>query len=146
MFFLRSFIPFDCCKNKCFSRKNNRLQATLDKGLERIESQLDVKKIISNAMEFEIIKNVLFNSRDRLLLRLQRYKTIENHTGSDSPFENVTDLDSGSETEKPRNTVFSENKLKKIYKHLKLNSDLASNREKKLVLGMFKWKSYKYFK
>ena len=80
-------------------------------------------------MEFKVIKNILFNSRDRLLIQLQRYKTIEDHTPSDSPFENNTDLNlSDPTTEKPTKAVFSDKQLKKIYMHLKHKSALTTDR------------------
>jgi hypothetical protein len=131
---MRSLFPFDaecCC---CCSAKNNRLQGTLDRGLKRIENQLDIRTIMSNALEFKIFKNIFLKSRERLLLKLQRFNTIEECSNSSEERISDTELIENS----GKAAVYSQDHLSKIYHFLLQNPKFKQEREKKLVLGLFK--------
>lgn len=129
---MRSLIPYDA--ECCCSAKNNRLQGTLDRGLQRIENQLDIRTIMRNALEFKIFKNIFLKSRERLLLKLQRFNTIEECSNPSDEIISDTELIENSGNK----AVYSQERLSKIYRFLLQNPKFKQEREKKLVIGLFK--------
>ena len=83
-----------------------------------------------------------------MLLRLQRFLTIEDKSTSNS--EPDSDGMINNKNFKPKGlqkeNIFSERRLNYFYTQLKENSEFKDRISKKLLLGVFKRNSYKNFK
>jgi len=54
----------------CFTKRQNLHAALQAKGFDRIEEELDVRSIVNNSINLNILKRLLLGRRERVLLTL----------------------------------------------------------------------------
>ena len=127
---------FWSCLFRTLSRKKQKFVLLYKDGEQRIQSALDVRRIIETQESVELMKRLLFRKQGRMLLRLQRGNLLE-FGGSESDVSSIcsTDVDALREDENYRNNFIAS-----------LDGWRAkTSMEKKLVLGILHRKGHKNF-
>ena len=127
---------FWSCLFRTLSRKKQKFVLLYKDGEQRIQSALDVRRIIETQESVELMKRLLFRKQGRMLLRLQRGNLLE-FGGSESDVSSIcsTDVDALREDENYRNNFIAS-----------LDGWKAkTSMEKKLVLGILHRKGHKNF-
>ena len=63
---------FATCFRRCVHKRKQKMMLLYKEGERRINSALDVRRVIKTQNELNLLKHLLFRKQARLLLRLQR--------------------------------------------------------------------------
>ena len=88
---LQHITTWCCCKFLC--RSDWRMRRLTQKGMHRFERALDVSNIIEHQRSLKVLIRVLFDKKQRALLRLQKHSLVIDSASSESDDPHCEQLD-----------------------------------------------------